>query len=169
MKATAPLPDLFWRRQTRAEIYPMASRHHPNAIRNASNFGGQTFGAGERTLSPAMKCQNPRPVPANAIRIDQLQAKHAFLADRGRWLRDLRNLDRLDSWLIGGRVVYSESEVLALTTYSPARSASAPSVAPLQVADQFTHRPVPDTDVRAVIVEGLGMYLEDVSRELVDA
>jgi hypothetical protein len=116
-----------------------------------------------------MKCQNPRPVPANAIRIDQLQAKHAFLADRGRWLRDLRNLDRLDSWLIGGRVVYSESEVLALTTYSPARSASAPSVAPLQVADQFTHRPVPDTDVRAVIVEGLGMYLEDVSRELVDA
>jgi len=68
-----------------------------------------------------VQLEPPRQIPADALRIDQLVAKHAYLSDR--WLRDLRYYNRLDSWLIGGRIVFSESEVLALASYSPAAAA----------------------------------------------
>jgi len=85
-----------------------------------------------------MKSQTLRPIPADALQIDQLRAKHRFLADRERWLRDLRNLGRLDSWLIGGRVVYSESEVLALATYSPAKTVQGTPIEPPEVTKAKT-------------------------------
>jgi hypothetical protein len=132
--------------------------------KRAGHHQPQTLDENTEDVKPLPKEISDQPAPADAMRIATFTAKHDIVT--ARWLRESPEVTR---WKIANRILVSESQVLGLAAYSPARATPAPSVEPPEATEPCAAPPVPATDVRAVITEGLGLYLEDVPRELVNA